>query len=70
MSAPSKFKTTAQLEKEAEGAFAEAASTFEPRNPGKVYTFYSYKGGVGRSMALANIATLAASEGRKVLIVD
>jgi len=23
-----------------------------------IYTFYSYKGGVGRSMALANIAEL------------
>lgn len=37
---------------------------------GKVITFYSYKGGVGRSMALANTACLLASWGKKVLIVD
>lgn len=39
-------------------------------NEGKVITFYSYKGGVGRSMALANIACLLAKWGKKVLIVD
>jgi hypothetical protein len=38
--------------------------------PGKVLTFYSYKGGVGRSMALANVAVLLASNGHKILIVD
>lgn len=37
---------------------------------GKVLTFYSYKGGVGRSMALANISVLLASKGHKILIVD
>jgi MinD-like ATPase involved in chromosome partitioning or flagellar assembly len=37
---------------------------------GKVITFYSYKGGVGRSMALANIAVLLAKAGKKVLVVD
>lgn len=36
----------------------------------RVVTFYSYKGGVGRSMALANVATLLAEYGRRVLIVD
>lgn len=35
-----------------------------------VATFYSYKGGVGRSMALVNIAVLLARAGKKVLIVD
>jgi MinD-like ATPase involved in chromosome partitioning or flagellar assembly len=40
------------------------------RKPGLVYTFYSYKGGVGRSMALANVAALLAKWGRSVLIVD
>ncbi|MFL4471825.1 KGGVGR-motif variant AAA ATPase [Tateyamaria armeniaca] len=38
--------------------------------PGKIYTFYSFKGGVGRSMAMANIAVLLAAQGKKVLIVD
>lgn len=37
---------------------------------GKVYTFYSYKGGVGRSMAMANIGALLAVWGKKVLLID
>ena len=37
---------------------------------GLIYTFYSYKGGVGRSMALANTAALLAKWGHRVLIVD
>ncbi len=36
----------------------------------KIITFYSYKGGVGRSMALANIAIRFAQHGNKVLMVD
>lgn len=39
-------------------------------SPGLVYTFYSYKGGVGRSMALANVGVLMALEGHRVLLVD
>ncbi len=35
-----------------------------------IYTFYSYKGGVGRTMALANIAELFYQAGLKVLVVD
>jgi|SRR5215207_768542 len=35
-----------------------------------IYTFYSFKGGVGRSMALANVAELLYRRGSKVLIVD
>ncbi|GAK52877.1 predicted protein [Candidatus Moduliflexus flocculans] len=37
---------------------------------GQIITFYSYKGGVGRSMALANIAVLLAQWKYHVLIVD
>ncbi len=37
---------------------------------GQVITFYSYKGGVGRSMAVANVATLLAQAGKKVLAID
>ncbi len=37
---------------------------------GEIITFYSYKGGVGRSMALANIAVLLARQQYKVLVVD
>lgn len=39
-------------------------------HPGRIATFYSYKGGVGRSFALANIAVLLARLGKRVLIVD
>ena len=36
-----------------------------------IITFYSYKGGVGCSMAVANIATILAREyGRRVIVVD
>jgi cellulose biosynthesis protein BcsQ len=37
---------------------------------GEIVTFYSYKGGVGRSMALANVAWILASNGRSVLTID
>lgn len=40
-----------------------------PRN-GKIITFYSYKGGTGRSMALANVAWSLAYNGKKVLTID
>jgi len=36
----------------------------------KITAFYSYKGGVGRSMAIANVATLLAKQGHRVLVVD
>ncbi len=35
-----------------------------------IYTFYSFKGGVGRSMALANVAELMFRLGLRVLLVD
>ena len=35
-----------------------------------VTTFYSFKGGVGRSMSLANAAVELAKRGRRVLVVD
>jgi MinD-like ATPase involved in chromosome partitioning or flagellar assembly len=41
-----------------------------PRPLGRIITFYSYKGGTGRSMALANIAWMLASAGRRVLTID
>lgn len=37
---------------------------------GKVITFYSYKGGTGRTMALANVAWILASNGYRVLVID
>src|SRR3954470_18277966 len=41
--------------------------------PGEIISFYSYKGGTGRTMALANVACLLAEqvgEGESVLVVD
>jgi cellulose biosynthesis protein BcsQ/tetratricopeptide (TPR) repeat protein len=35
-----------------------------------IFTFYSFKGGVGRSMALANIAELFYARGLRVLMID
>ena len=35
-----------------------------------VTTFYSFKGGVGRSMALVNVASELAKRGKRVLVVD
>ena len=37
---------------------------------GKIVTFYSYKGGTGRTMALANVGWILASTGLKVLVID
>ncbi len=37
---------------------------------GQVITFYSYKGGVGRTMTLANVAWIIASSGKRVLVID
>lgn len=38
--------------------------------PGRIITFYSYKGGTGRTMALANVAWILASRGKRVLTID
>ncbi len=35
-----------------------------------IITFYSFKGGVGRTLALANVAVDLAQQGRRVLLVD
>lgn len=35
-----------------------------------IYTFYSYKGGVGRSMALANVAAWFYEQGLRVVMID
>lgn len=37
---------------------------------GRIITFYSYKGGTGRSMAVANVGWLLASAGKRVLLID
>src|ERR1700719_1352946 len=47
-----------------------AHPTDNPDRAGKIVTFYSYKGGTGRSMALANVAWILASSGKRVLVID
>lgn len=37
---------------------------------GKITTFYSYKGGVGRTFALANIGVILAQWGKNILLID
>jgi tetratricopeptide (TPR) repeat protein len=44
-------------------------SSREPRD-GQIVTFYSFKGGTGRTMALANVAWILAASGRRVLVAD
>jgi tetratricopeptide (TPR) repeat protein/Mrp family chromosome partitioning ATPase len=46
-----------------------AAGPRESRD-GLVVTFYSYKGGTGRTMALANVAWILAANGHRVLVAD
>jgi formylglycine-generating enzyme required for sulfatase activity/cellulose biosynthesis protein BcsQ len=41
-----------------------------PLHGGRIVTFYSYKGGTGRSMALANVAWILANNRKRVLVVD
>src|SRR5262245_29153629 len=41
-----------------------------PSQAASIVTFYSWKGGVGRTMALANVAVQLARMGSTVLVVD
>jgi MinD-like ATPase involved in chromosome partitioning or flagellar assembly len=52
------------------GAPAAAEDAEVPAMTGTVVTFYSYKGGVGRSSTLANVAVLLARWGHRVLVID
>jgi MinD-like ATPase involved in chromosome partitioning or flagellar assembly len=42
----------------------------QPPQEGQIVTFYSFKGGTGRTMALANAAWILAANGKRVLIAD
>ena len=52
------------------GKTPEAGASPAAKAQGIVYTFYSFKGGVGRSMAVANVAALLAKAGHRCLVVD
>ena len=47
----------------------DARESTSPRD-GQIVTFYSYKGGTGRTMALANVAWILAANGKRVLMAD
>lgn len=40
------------------------------RDDGRILTFYSYKGGAGRSLAVANLAWVLAANRKRVLLID
>lgn len=62
---------TRNLRMRAEGvATAESESHANEDRNGRIVTFYSYKGGTGRTMALANTAWILAANGFRVLTVD
>ncbi|MEE1833370.1 FxSxx-COOH system tetratricopeptide repeat protein [Streptomyces sp. SP17KL33] len=46
------------------------SSETEAQDAGRIVTFYSYKGGTGRTMALVNVGWIMASNGKRVLLVD
>jgi cellulose biosynthesis protein BcsQ len=49
----------------------EEKPTEETKVPlGRIITFYSYKGGTGRSMAMSNVAWILASSEQRVLMID
>src|SRR5689334_5550382 len=45
-------------------------NTQAEKPPGTIFTFYSYKGGVGRSMSLANLGMHCYRQGYTTLLVD
>ena len=45
-------------------------SAGQPSAAGRIVTFYSFKGGTGRTMALANVAWILAANGKRVLAAD
>ena len=44
--------------------------TLPTGNMSRIVTFYSYKGGVGRTSAMANIAVLLAKQDKSILLMD
>jgi cellulose biosynthesis protein BcsQ len=52
------------------GALLEPAISLNYKNKYNLVTFYSYKGGVGRTTALALTASYLARQGRNVFVID
>lgn len=52
-----------------QGMIFESRTMTENRQ-GQVVTFYSYNGGTGRTMAIANVAWILAANGKRVLVAD
>ncbi len=52
---------------------ANSSAAMQERTPGEVVTFYSYKGGTGRTMSMVNLACLLADRlnfGERILLID
>lgn len=67
---PSRRKTAAKRSTPPQRKTARAEPNARKPAAGKIITFYSYKGGTGRTMALANVAWILASRGERVLVID
>src|SRR6266567_5800587 len=54
------------------GRRSQMPNAEESQSPGEgqIVTFYSFKGGTGRTMTLANVAWILAANGLRVLIAD
>ena len=70
ISAAKRLRVPARGETAKPATRSGAEATPEKDRNGRVLTFYSYKGGTGRTMALANIAWILASSGKQVLMID
>lgn len=58
------------LTSQSPGADTQQIPCDEPPRNGRILTFYSYKGGTGRTMLLANLGWLLAAAGQRVLMID
>ena len=58
------------LTSQSPGADTQPIPCDEPPRNGRILTFYSYKGGTGRTMLLANLGWLLAAAGQRVLMID
>jgi hypothetical protein len=48
----------------------ESVGDSPPERAPRIITFYSYKGGTGRSLAVAHVAWILADNGKKVFVID
>ncbi len=64
------FKLERQFSKSSWGAVSSPPWPISDTTKPAIVAFYSFKGGVGRTVALSSVALLLAQEGHKVVVVD